>query len=335
MDTIKLLVFYWSVMLLCYFAASRLRAHADRFAFLDKVLTGIITVMVFIMGLKMGADEEVISSLGTIGLQAALITAVSVGGSILFVMISRKILHLDRYGMPEGTIQPENSSAERESYESGAAESPSRSSEMTMTLMILGFVAAGMICGYAAVPKLFAGNMEGFQSACGNLMTAGITLLLGIIGFTMGLTGEIVEHLKHVGPSVIIIPLMAIAGSLAGGALYGAVSSLTVREGIAVSAGFGWYTLAPGLITEAGHTVAGAVSFMHNVIREVLGIIGIPLFARYFGYLECTAVPGVAAMDVCMPIVEKSTRQETVVYSFMTGLFMCLAVPIAVPLMIS
>jgi uncharacterized membrane protein YbjE (DUF340 family) len=177
--------------------------------------------------------------------------------------------------------------------------------------------------------------MDGFRDLCGDLMVAGICILLGTIGFTMGLTGEIVHHLKHVGPKVIIIPLLAVAGSLAGGALYGALSSLTVKEGIAVSAGFGWYTLAPGLITEAGHTVAGAVSFMHNVIREVLGIIGIPMFARYFGYLEATAVPGVAAMDVCMPIVEKSTRQETIVYSFVTGFLMCITVPIVVPLMIA
>lgn len=160
-------------------------------------------------------------------------------------------------------------------------------------------------------------------------------MILGIVGFTMGLTGEITEHLKHVGIKVIVIPLLAVAGSLAGGALYGVLSSLTVREGMAVSAGFGWYTLAPGLITEAGHTVAGAVSFMHNVMREVLGIIGVPMFARVFGYLECTAVPGVCAMDICMPIVERSTRSDIIVYSFMTGLFMCITVPVLVPILMA
>ena len=137
------------------------------------------------------------------------------------------------------------------------------------------------------------------------------------------------------GVKVIVIPLLAVAGSLAGGVLYGCVSSLTIAESAAVSAGFGWYTLAPGLITEAGHTVAGAVSFMHNVMREVLGIIGVPMFARVFGYLECTAVPGVCAMDICLPIVEKSTRSDIIVYSFMTGLFMCIAVPVLVPLLIA
>lgn len=330
MDTIKLLLLYWSIMLACYFAASRVRAYADRFSFLDKVLTGLISLLVFVMGMKMGADEEVISSLGTIGLQAAVITLFAVGGSIGAVTLSRKILGLDRQGMPHcSSLQTAESDDERKG---SAADNRG---ELLMTLLILSFVAAGMVFGYFAVPKLIGQNRDGFESLCGDLMVVGICILLGIIGFTMGLTGEIVHHLKHVGPKVIIVPLMAVLGSLAGGAFYGTVSSLTIKEGIAVSAGFGWYTLAPSLIAEAGHTVAGAVSFMHNVIREVLGIIGIPMFARYFGYLEAAAVPGVAAMDVCLPIVEKSTRQETVVYSFVTGFFMCLTVPVIVPLMVS
>ena len=45
-------------------------------------------------------------------------------------------------------------------------------------------------------------------------------------------------------------------------------------------------------------------------------------------------MPGVAAMDVCMPIVERSAREDTVVYSFGIGLLMCLSVPIIVPLVI-
>jgi len=204
-----------------------------------------------------------------------------------------------------------------------------------MTLLILAFVAIGMACGYFAVPKLFAGNMEFFDALCGDLMVIGLSILLGIIGFNMGLTGDMAKNLKGVGLSVIVIPVLAVAGSLAGGAVYGLVSGLSVKEGIAISAGFGWYTLAPGLITEAGYTVAGAISFMHNVFRETLGIIGIPLFAKYIGYLESAAVPGVAAMDVCLPIVERSTRQETVVYSFLTGFLMCLTVPVLVPLIIN
>lgn len=337
METLKLLAFYWSIMICCYFIAGRLRHLKEHFGFLDKVLTFFIILLVFVMGVQMGADEEVISSLGTIGLQALLITVLAIGGSMGFVTLGRKIFRLDRQGMPKDILPDQAKPAETANPAEPAvpAEAVKTSGELAMTLLILAFVAIGMACGYFAVPKLFGQNMDAFGELCGNVMVAGLSILLGIIGFNMGLTGEMAKNLRGVGLKVIVFPVLAVAGSLVGGAVYGLISSLTVKEGIAITAGFGWYTLAPGLITEAGHTVAGAVSFMHNVIREVTGIIGIPLFAKYFGYLEATAVPGVAAMDVCLPIVEKSTRQETLVYSFITGFLMCIAVPVIVPLMIS
>ena len=330
MDTLKLLAMYWSIMLACYFIASRLRHRAESFGFLNRILTFFIILLVFIMGLQMGADEEVTSSLGTIGLQAVIMTALAVGGSMFFVFLGRKIFGLNRQGV---------SAADAESKVSAvpdvAAEQQSSNGDLIMTLLILAFVAIGMGCGYFAVPKLFAGNMDLFETICSKSLVIGLSTLLGIIGFNMGLSGDMAKHLRGVGLSVIVIPVLAVAGSLVGGAVYGLLSDLSVREGIAISAGFGWYTLAPGLITEGGYNVAGAISFLHNVMRETLGIIGIPLFARYIGYLEATAVPGVAAMDVCLPITERSTRPEVVVYSFVTGLTMCIAVPLIVPLMVS
>lgn len=68
--------------------------------------------------------------------------------------------------------------------------------------------------------------------------------------------------------------------------------------------------------------VASAVAFMYNVIRETAGIILIPVLAKKIGYLEVTGMPGVAAMDMCIPIVERSCRHDTVVYSFAIGLMM-------------
>ena len=329
MDTLKLLAMYWSIMLACYFIASRLRHRAESFGFLNRILTFFIILLVFIMGLQMGADEEVTSSLGTIGLQAVIMTAMAVGGSMLFVFLGRKLFGLNRQGVPAADAESKVSA-----IPDVDTEQPNSNGDLIMTLLILAFVAIGMGCGYFAVPKLFAGNMDLFETICSKSLVIGLSTLLGIIGFNMGLSGDMAKHLRGVGLSVIVIPVLAVAGSLVGGAVYGLLSDLSVREGIAISAGFGWYTLAPGLITEGGYNVAGAISFLHNVMRETLGIIGIPMLARYIGYLEATAVPGVAAMDVCLPIVERSTRPEVVMYSFVTGLLMCISVPLIVPMMV-
>ena len=319
-----LLALYWGIMIACYAVASKLRAKADRFAFVEEFLNIVIYILVLIMGLRMGANREVTSNLDVIGLQAVGVTIFAVGGSILFVFGARKLLGLNRQGIRSDVTDEEKSGG------CGTQEEESAGG-MKTTLIILAFVLAGMLLGYFVIPEIFE-DTDRFQEMSGDWLVAGICLLLGTVGFNLGLSGGIFEKFKGMGVSVIIIPVAAVAGSLICGTLYSFLSPMTMRECIAVSAGFGWYTMAPSVITEAGFAVAGAVSFMHNVIRETLGIVIIPLAAKKIGYLEAISIPGVAAMDVCLPIIEKSCRTETIVYSMCTGALMCVTVPIAVPL---
>ena len=331
-----LLLLYWGIMILFYLLADRLVDRRDCFGFIGTALNVVIYFLVFIMGLRMGANEEVTSSLGIIGLQSLLISAFTGAGSMAAVTLLRKGLGLNRQGMPAAGESPdgENLLTDVVDFEESAdKKTRQESSAAKTTVMILFSVAAGMILGYFTVPRIFADTAD-FQDMSGNWMVIGICILLGFVGFNLGLEGNVIKSLKKAGIRVVLFPLAAIAGSLILGALYGLVSPLTVREAVAVSAGFGWYTLAPGVIGEAGHAVAGAVSFMHNVIRETLGIIIIPLAAKKIGYIEATAIPGVAAMDICLPIVERSCRSETVVYSFCMGMMMSAAVPLLVPLII-
>ena len=351
------LLLYWAIMIACYLIASKVRVHAEKFSFIEQTMNLVIYLLVCIMGLRMGANEEVTSNLGTIGLQSVLITLLTVGGSMMAVFVTRKLVGLDRYALPvvrekscvtaadkafievsalaeEMDAAAENAAPAVEAYEEErqeAAEEPQHTSGAKTTLIILGFVVAGMLGGYFLIPRFFA-DLAVFQEMSGTWLTIGICILLGLVGFNMGLSGTIVQNLKTIGAKVIFFPITAVAGSLLAGALYGLFSPLSIGEAVAVSAGFGWYTLAPSMITEAGYAVAGAISFLHNVIRETLGIIIIPLAAQKIGYLESTAIPGVAAMDVCMPIVERSCNEETIVYSFCTGALMCVAVPLVVPL---
>ena len=60
--------------------------------------------------------------------------------------------------------------------------------------------------------------------------------------------------------------------------------------------------------------------------------IKIPLAARKIGYLEAASIPGIAAMDVCIPIVGRACRPDTVIYSFAIGAIMCAVTSVGVPL---
>lgn len=328
-----LLLLYWGIMILCYLAACRLRAYGDRFGFISGALNVVIYILVFIMGLRMGANEEVTSSLGTIGLQSLFITVFTVAGSMMAVTVLRKILGLNKLGLPATDVYACDETAEPEIGTVAVSDDARDTGSAKTTILILSCVAVGMLLGYLIIPRLFDDG-DVFQNMSGTWLVVGICILLGLVGFNLGLDGKVIKSLKNAGIKVALFPIAAIVGSLVFGALYGLVSPLTVREAMAVSAGFGWYTFAPGVIAEAGHAVAGAVSFMHNVIRETVGIIIIPVAAARIGCLEATSIPGVAAMDICLPIVERSCPSEIVVYSFCMGLMMSTAVPLLVPLII-
>ena len=78
-----------------------------------------------------------------------------------------------------------------------------------------------------------------------------------------------------------------------------------------------------------------AISFMHNVIREVVGILFIPTCAKHLGYIECYCLPGASSMDVCLPLVEKATDSTIAVYSFVNGVVLSAAVPVLVSIFMS
>ena len=321
----KQLAMYWSAMVIMYVIASRLRNRKENFKWVNEAINVPIYVLVLLMGLRMGANKEIVDSLGTIGIQSVIVSVLVIGSSILGVIIMRTVLKMDRYGNVGEDRVPKGQKLEK-SAEANVAG-------IRSTILIGGLVAIGMAVGYFLIYKKYS-VQDAFLEKSDPAITVLLVILLAFVGFSLGLDGSVFGNIKKAGARVFLFPLAIVAGTIVGGVVYGLISSLTVREGVAVAAGFGWYTYAPNIIAQAGYPVASAISFMHNVIREVVGIIGIPFFATKIGYIEATAVPGIASMDVCMPIIEKYARKDTVVYGFATGLLMCILVPLIVPLAI-
>ena len=318
-----LLALYWSIMIVCYLFASRLRKYAGKFKFAGKLMSLSVYALVLLMGLRMGADEEVTSSLGSIGAQALLVTVLTAVGSMLGAFAVRKLLHIDRHARPAGAAVDEEEAAHEKADVSG----------VKMSLIILLMVVVGMLLGHFVIRRICA-DLSSFQTHSGDWLVIGLCIMLGLIGFHMGLDGSIARILRGAGLGVLLVPVFSVLGTLLAGAVYAAVSPMTLREGLAISAGFGWYTMAPSVISGAGHAVAGAVAFLHNVLREMLGIVLLPVVAGKIGYIEAVTLPGTCAMDVCLPIVERSCNAETLPYSFTTGAAACLFSALLVPIII-
>ncbi len=333
-----LLLLYWSFMIAAYIIAAKNRHRADKLAFIQKALMPVVYILVLIMGLRMGVNEQVTSNLGTIGIQSLVITIFAVGGSMAAITGVRKLMKMDKYGNLKTRSSSESGSGsdhDGNDISSGSPEDQKLSkSDIMSTVIILGLVVIGMLAGYFIIAGMMPQHLDEFDVISGHSLTAFLCVLLFCVGFDLGMQGTVISNIKEVGVRALAFPFAAVAGSLIIGTAASMLFGFTMREGLAISAGFGWYTYAPTVIASAGSEfmVASAVSFMHNVIREVSGIVLIPILAKKIGYLEMTGIPGVAAMDVCMPIVERSCRHDTVVYSFSVGLLMCIVTSLVVPL---
>ena len=150
----------------------------------------------------------------------------------------------------------------------------------------------------------------------------------------MGRQGNVWRDIRQAGARVLAIPVAAAAGTLAAAAVAGLFLPMSVKDAMAASAGFGWYSLAPMLLADYSPSVS-AVAFLSNVMREVFAIVLIPILARRVGYLECVGVAGATAMDTVLPVVVRATDERIAIYSFVSGVVLSFAVPVVVPAVVA
>ena len=328
----KLLALYWSFLIIGYIIAWKSAKKGRTFPGLAKAMLGTVYGLCLIMGLRMGSNEQVISNLGSIGLMSLVITICCIGGSMGAIFLTRKIFGMDRKGrfiadlteMREGGLTVHQSSG----------QDGQEGMDLKSTFFILGIVAAGMLIGAFFILGRAPQFLETFDTASNNALIVLLCILMLFVGLDLGGSEEVIRSIRRAGFRVLAFPFATMIGTMAAGVCACLLMGMTLKEGSAVCIGFGWYSYAPIVIAGAGqeYMIASAISFMHNVIREVAGIIFIPLVAQKIGYLESTGVPGIAAMDVCLPIVERSCGPNAVVYAFATGVIMCVVTSLGVPL---
>ncbi len=329
------LILYLSLAVIGYLIGSKLPAADKLQHWTNKLQTAAMVVIIFSMSMRMGANEEVMGNLNSIGLYGLIMTIAIIAGSVLSVMLARKLFGMDRYGsFVETDSATKVSAGELPSASEGSSEPEEETSKgLSTTTIIVICVVGGLLFGWLIADKLFS-DMNAFDDLGGMLIRIGLCLMLFLIGFDMGVEGTVIDHFKRAGWRVIAFPFFIMAGTLVASAICAIFLPITLREGLAIGAGFGWYSFAPAAIMERGHITAGAISFMHNIIREYISVLTIPIVAKRVGYLEGMSVCGCSAMDVCLPVIERSTRSDIAVYAFISGAVQSMAVPILVPLLL-
>ncbi len=313
------------------YLGSRLTGHREKLLWLDKLLTASILFMISGMGIRMGANDEVMSRLGDIAFYSVAITLVTMIFSVAGSYFVRKALGFDDKGLLHGKAIKVS-----QQYEDTTCEEVAKEEKMlpVMTIYVVIDVMVSGGIGYFAT-KYLSVDADRLGNYMGTAVFLGICLMLFVVGVTMGLDGSLGRQIRMMGLRIVIFPIVSIVASLVGSALCYLFMPVSLLEALAIGGGMAWPSLTSVMIFQHGLIFASAISYLHNLLRQIFSFIFIPLVARKVGYIETFSMPAAASMDVCIAAVEKSTRTDIAVMSFVSGAIISLVVPILLEFLLS
>lgn len=232
---------------------------------------------------------------------------------------------------------------------------------MKGSLIVVGFFALGCILGWlgggdispAADAALIAGQegvIQGERGISGSgwlpaflldgSLTAWVLYALMLqVGVSIGSDKKLKEILCSIKPKLLLVPVATITGTL----LFSALVSLfmvkwSVFDCLAVGSGFAYYSLSSILITELKEASIGVqlatelatIALMANIMREIIALLGAPLFCKYFGKFAPICVGGATTMDTTLPIITRYCGKELVFVAIFHGVLVDFTVPLFV-----
>jgi uncharacterized membrane protein YbjE (DUF340 family) len=199
---------------------------------------------------------------------------------------------------------------------------------MRASLVILGFFCVGLTVGYL---DWFPENWTRTDFSLYALY-----LLMLLVGISIGADARVLLALRSHGLKLALVPLVTIFGTFAGVGVVTILSgNLRVVEGMAVGAGFGYYSLSSVIISELYSDTLGVVALLSNIMREVMTLVFAPLMAASLGKLAPIAAAGATSMDTTLPIITASAGKEFAIVALFHGIVLTILVPILVTLVLS
>src|SRR5699024_9687895 len=127
-------------------------------------------------------------------------------------------------------------------------------------------------------------------------------------------------------PLVLLIPLTVITASLLAGMAISVVTGERLATSLALSSGFGWFSLSGALAGEhLGDNYAG-VALLTDLFRELLGIATVFLLGNRFA-VSSIGVCGATATSTTLPFVRKAYAYEFVPVAIISGLVLTVLAP--------
>ena len=199
---------------------------------------------------------------------------------------------------------------------------------MKGSLIVVGFFALGCVLGWSGrLPDVVIEN---------DITVYVLYLLMFQVGLSIGSDKKLKDILGSIRPKLLLVPFATIAGTLVFSALVSLLlTQWSVFDCLAVGSGFAYYSLSSILITQLKEsslgvqlaTELGTIALMANIMREIMALLGAPLFVKDFGRLSPICAGGATTMDTTLPIITRYSGKDLVFISIFHGIIVDFTVP--------
>lgn len=303
------------------------------FGWVEKGSVIVVWGLLFLLGIELGSNPQVVAALPTMGLSALIIALAAVIGSCaaslaLYRWANHRHKHSSAVASDLASDSHSSSVATTptsNSHSSGPSDKPSaRNHPLRGSLIILAFFIAGSLIGYY---RLF-GEMKGVDKWSFYVLM----LLILMVGFSIGHNRNAFNNLKKLDKHYLLLPLTTILGTLAACALISLVMRFSLTECLAVGSGQAYYSLSSILITQNKGIELGTIALLANIIRELIALLASPLLYKIFGPLSPIAAGGATTADTTLPIIRQLCGNDLAILSVYHGFLVDFSVPFLVTL---
>lgn len=285
----------------------------------DIITNAALMALMLTIGCNIGINDSIMSNLGMIGFNCAVVSLFAVAFSIVFTAIVEKtILPLE---VISKKLYQEKININNEidiSVEDKKKTSP-------LVWIMPACIIIGVIAGSLIIPKSFILVLKY------SLTTSMVILYIGV-GISLGSNYMIFRYIKMLGWKTIFLSVAIFAGSLVGGALSGIILGLPLHISVISSSGMSYYSVTGAYMTQVYGIEAGMYGFIVNVMREFFTVLLLPILIKIS---KGSPIAGGAAgdMDTMLVPVTKFVGPELGLVALITGTILTFAVPFILPLL--
>lgn len=288
-----------------------------------RIVTWLIWVLLFLLGIEVGSNEMIVRSLPTLGVEALLLSSAATLSCCVLAWILWRVLKnntVQENAKNETSADKEGNPAEKEGLQGSSLIRGLK--VMKGSLIVVGFFVIGLLGGIEKmVPLWLLDGDVSFVALCG---------LLLFVGLGIGLNPEMKKEVRSLSTRMALLPVVTIIGSWLGALLIWTVLHRTLSDCMAINSGFAYYSLSSIFITEYRGAELGTIALLANIIREMLTLLGAPLMARWFGPLAPISAGGATTMDTTLPILSQTLGQRYIALSIYHGFVVDFTVPFLV-----